>query len=60
VMIFSAITSKIFGGAAIALVPSQNADLIVDAVEKEFAKHNFAKPNVFSVTPSRGAGRENY
>lgn len=49
-----------FGGAAIALVPSQNADLLVDAVEKEFAKHNFAKPNVFSVTPSRGAGRENY
>ena len=49
-----------FGGAAIALIPKQSAEVIEAAIKQEFARRNYAEPNVFVVTASQGAGRENY
>lgn len=47
-----------FGGAAIALVDSDLVASVGAAVEKAFADAGFAAPHVFTVEPSRGAGRD--
>jgi galactokinase len=47
-----------FGGAAIALVPDALRDAVADAAVKAFADRGYAAPHVFTVTPSRGAGRD--
>ncbi|MDE0546628.1 galactokinase [Microbacterium sp. C7(2022)] len=47
-----------FGGAAIALVSSDSAEKVTDAVASAFSDAGFAAPNIFTVTPSPGAGRD--
>jgi galactokinase len=47
-----------FGGSAIALVPSASISRVVGSVADAFAEHGFGPPDVFSVTPSGGAGRD--
>lgn len=47
-----------FGGAAIALVADDLVDAVTDAAMKAFAERSYAQPHVFTVTPSRGAGRD--
>jgi galactokinase len=46
-----------FGGAAIALVPSDGISRIQVAVDGAFAEHGFSQPTMFTVTASDGAGR---
>ena len=47
-----------FGGAAIALVPSESAKDVTDAVTDAFAASGFSAPRCFTVTPSDGARRD--
>ena len=47
-----------FGGAAIALVPSESTKDVTDAVTEAFAASGFSAPRCFSVTPSDGARRD--
>ncbi|RBO80101.1 galactokinase [Nocardia puris] len=47
-----------FGGSAIALVDSEDADAVAGAVREEFARRGFLRPRVFAVTPAAGAHRE--
>jgi len=47
-----------FGGSAIALVRSGAVSQVVGSVADAFAEHGFGAPDVFSVTPSDGAGRD--
>lgn len=47
-----------FGGAAIALVPSEGISRIQVAVDGAFAEHGFAQPTMFTVTASDGARRD--
>ncbi|MEP6482496.1 MAG: galactokinase [Rhodoglobus sp.] len=47
-----------FGGAAIALVPSEGVSRIQVAIDGAFAEHGFAQPTMFTVTASDGAHRE--
>ncbi len=47
-----------FGGAAIALVPSDAVSRIQVAVDGAFAEHGFAQPVMFTVTAADGAGRD--
>ena len=49
-----------FGGSAIALVPVDSISRVVAAVADAFAEHGFGAPDVFSVTPSDGAGRDHH
>lgn len=49
-----------FGGAAIALVPTDHFDAIADAVTTAFANAGYTAPTVFSVVPSDGARRETF
>ncbi|MFM6980942.1 MAG: galactokinase [Micrococcales bacterium] len=51
----SRMTGGGFGGAAIALVPTQKVQAITDAVLSAFAAKGFAKPEIFTVKPSQGA-----
>lgn len=46
-----------FGGAAIALIPSELIDTITDALRESFKKRGFIEPNIFSVTAADGAHR---
>jgi galactokinase len=46
-----------FGGAAIALVPSEGISRIQVAIDGAFAEHGFSQPTMFTVTASDGAGR---
>lgn len=46
-----------FGGAAIALVNSDDADAVTAAVSRAFAAAGYAAPAVFTVLPAAGAGR---
>ncbi|CAN5280949.1 hypothetical protein BH11ACT5_BH11ACT5_09770 [soil metagenome] len=46
-----------FGGAAIALVPSEGISRIQVAIDGAFAEHGFSQPTTFTVTASDGAGR---
>ena len=47
-----------FGGAAIALVPSEGISRIQVAIDGAFAEHSFGQPVTFTVTPSDGAARD--
>lgn len=47
-----------FGGAAIALVPSEGISRIQVAVDGAFAEHGFAQPTMFTVTAASGAARD--
>ncbi|QTV79120.1 galactokinase [Microbacterium sp. NIBRBAC000506063] len=47
-----------FGGAAIALVSHADADGVSDAVTAAFAASDFTPPDIFTVVPSAGAGRD--
>ena len=47
-----------FGGAAIALVPSDGISRIQVAIDGAFAEHGFSQPTMFTVTASDGAGRD--
>ena len=46
-----------FGGSAIALVSSSEADAVTAAVSSAFAAAGYAAPAVFTVLPASGAGR---
>ena len=46
-----------FGGAAIALVPRERLSDVETAVMNAFALHGFTAPVAFTVTPSKGAER---
>lgn len=47
-----------FGGAAIALVPKDEISRIQVALDGAFAEHGYTQPDVFPVTASEGARRE--
>ena len=47
-----------FGGAAIALVADELVGAVTDAATSAFAEHGYTAPHIFTVTPSRGAGRD--
>ncbi len=47
-----------FGGAAIALVPSEGISRIQVAIDGAFAEHGFAQPTMFTVTAAEGASRD--
>ena len=47
-----------FGGAAIALVPTEGISRIQVAIDGAFAEHGFGQPTMFTVTPSGGAARD--
>jgi galactokinase len=47
-----------FGGSAIALAPLDAVSRIRVALDGAFAEHGFGNPEVFTVTPSAGAGRD--
>lgn len=47
-----------FGGAAIALVPTELIDDISVAIRFAFKKRDFIEPNIFSVTAADGASRQ--
>ncbi|WP_396640970.1 galactokinase [Microbacterium sp.] len=47
-----------FGGAAIALVAEGLVGRVTDAATSAFAERGYAAPHIFTVTPSRGAGRD--
>ncbi|WP_431796382.1 galactokinase [Microbacterium enclense] len=47
-----------FGGAAIALIPTELVPAATAAVHAAFAASGFRAPNVFTVTPSEGARRD--
>jgi galactokinase len=55
----SRMTGGGFGGAAIALVPIDESEQIANAIRDEFAKRNYAAPNIFAVNADDGARREN-
>ena len=47
-----------FGGAAIALTPHDKIEAVRDAAARAFADAGYARPRVFTVTPSDGARRD--
>ncbi|MET3720025.1 MULTISPECIES: galactokinase [unclassified Arthrobacter] len=47
-----------FGGAAIALVRNHDAARIRDGIARQFARASFTAPNIFPVSASAGARRE--
>jgi galactokinase len=47
-----------FGGSAIALVPADQISRVVGSVADAFSENGFDAPDIFSVTPSDGAGRD--
>ncbi|WP_458042651.1 MULTISPECIES: galactokinase [Bacteria] len=47
-----------FGGAAIALVAEDLVGAVTGAVRRAFSDRSFGAPHTFTVTPSRGAGRD--
>ena len=48
-----------FGGAALALVPSHAVSRVMVALDGAFAEHGFGQPDLFTVSASEGAKREN-
>jgi galactokinase len=48
-----------FGGAALALVPSDAVSRVLVALDGAFAENGFGQPDLFTVSPSEGAKREN-
>ncbi|MFP7762098.1 galactokinase [Marisediminicola sp. LYQ134] len=47
-----------FGGAAIALVPSEAVSRVQVAIDGAFAEHAFSQPDIFVVRASKGASRD--
>ncbi|SDZ50982.1 galactokinase [Herbiconiux ginsengi] len=47
-----------FGGSAIAVIPSSRVEALRTATLAAFAAAGYATPDVFTVTPTRGAARE--
>ena len=47
-----------FGGAAIALIPSESISRLQVAIDGAFAEHGFGQPVTFPVTAAEGATRE--
>ena len=47
-----------FGGAAIALIPSESISRLQVAIDGAFAEHGFGQPVTFPVTAANGATRE--
>jgi len=47
-----------FGGAAIALIPTESISRLQVAIDGAFAEHGFGQPVTFSVTAAEGALRE--
>jgi galactokinase len=54
----SRVTGGGFGGAAIAIVPSEQRSLIEARVTESFLQAGLGEPNLFTVQASRGAERE--
>ena len=48
-----------FGGAAIALIRSDELSRLQVAIDGAFAEHGFGQPDTFVVTAAQGASREN-
>lgn len=48
-----------FGGAAIALIRSDELSRLQVAIDGAFAEHGFSQPDTFVVTAAQGASREN-
>jgi galactokinase len=48
-----------FGGAAIALIHSDDLSRLQVAIDGAFAEHGFGQPDTFVVTAAQGASREN-
>ncbi len=48
-----------FGGAAIALIRSDDLSRLQVAIDGAFAEHGFGQPDTFVVTAAQGASREN-
>jgi len=48
-----------FGGAAIALIRSDDLSRLEVAIDGAFAEHGFSQPDTFVVTAAQGASREN-
>ena len=48
-----------FGGSAIALVPSDDLSRVLVALDGVFAENGYGQPDLFTVSPSEGAKREN-
>ncbi|MEO7016022.1 MAG: galactokinase [Leifsonia sp.] len=48
-----------FGGSAIALVPSDALSRVLVALDGAFAENGYGQPDLFTVSPSEGAKREN-
>ncbi len=51
------LTGAGFGGSAIALVPEQQVDAVITAVQDAFAARSFATPEIFTVSAGPGAQR---
>ena len=47
-----------FGGAAIALIKSEDVSRLMVAIDGAFAEHAFGQPDMFVVRPSMGASRD--
>jgi galactokinase len=47
-----------FGGAAIALIPSEDVSRLQVAIDGAFAEHGFGQPDTFVVRAADGAGRD--
>jgi galactokinase len=55
----SRMTGGGFGGAAIAVIDQSKLEHLAIECKKEFLARGFAEPNIFAVTPSDGARRDN-
>ena len=47
-----------FGGAAIALIPTEDVSRLQVAIDGAFAEHGFGQPDIFVVSAAEGAGRD--
>ena len=47
-----------FGGAAIALIPTESMSRLQVAIDGAFAEHGFAQPDIFVVNAAHGASRD--
>jgi galactokinase len=47
-----------FGGAAIALVPTEGLSRLQVAIDGAFAEHGFGQPDTFVVSAAKGASRD--
>lgn len=47
-----------FGGAAIALVPTESVSRLQVSIDGAFSEHGFGQPDTFVVSAAKGAGRD--